>query len=216
MNESEDLHIPFTWAERRPILLKNFLYLPPCTQELHDPKLFSISGLMIVEYCSGNGQWIAEAAKREKGVIWIAVEKQFERARSIWKRIVRESLDHLFIVCGDAMTFSQYYLREKSIEEVFINFPDPWPKRKHAKHRVIQRHFVQELERTLKPGGRATLVTDDIGTSERIIREFSSWKNRFAPHQFITEWPDFGSSFFHTLWTKRGCTIRYHRFSYGD
>jgi tRNA (guanine-N7-)-methyltransferase len=209
-----ELRIPFTWAERRPIQLDRFLYLPPCAEQLHDPTLFVVRQPMVIEYCSGNGEWIAEAARRAPECFWIAVEKKFERARLIWRRMMRMALENLWVVCGDARIFSRFYMPSASAEKVFINFPDPWPKRKHAKHRVIQSCFVQDLERILKPGGSATLVTDDLATSERILLEFARWYS-FFPQGFVTEWPNFGTSFFHDLWTRKGCTIRYHRFIYG-
>lgn len=207
-----DLHIPFTWTERRPILLDRFLYLPPCKEEQHDVSLFSISQPLVIEYCSGNGQWILETAKQAPQIQWVAVEKQFKRARTIWRKLMRVSLQNLFIVCGEAYPFSRFYVQNSSVDAVFINFPDPWPKRRHAKHRLIQPAFVQELTRILKPGGAVTLTTDDPSTSERMIAAFSSWKSAFGSPHFVTDWPDYGISTFHALWTQLQRTIRYHRF----
>ena len=58
------------------------------------------------------------------------------------------------------------------------------------------------MGRIIRPNGEATLVTDDVAYSEQMIAHFSSWKSAFGPPHYITEWPEFGDSFFHSLWTK--------------
>ena len=217
MKQASDLRIPFSWAERRPIVLERFFYLPPCDESLHNSAIFTseVTQKLAVEYCSGNGQWITQAAIKQPEFLWVAVEKCFERARKIWLNIFRHQLSNLFVVCGDALTFSRFYLQPQSVEAAFINFPDPWPKRRHARHRIIQPEFVAELGRILVPAGAVTLVTDDAPTSERMITAFSSWKSLFDPPHFVTEWPDYGSSYFYSLWVGKMRTIRYHRFVHG-
>ncbi len=215
MKQASDLRIPFTWQERRPIVLERFFYLPPCEESMYDPSIFTERGPLAIEYCSGNGEWITRMALQQPQFQWIAVEKCFERARKIWLNIFRHSLPNLFVVCGDAHTFSRFYLPDQSVEAIYLNFPDPWPKRRHAKNRIIKPAFVQELARILVPEGNATLVTDDVATSERMIEAFSSWKSVFDFPYFITEWPEFGTSFFYSLWKRQERTIRYHRFQHG-
>lgn len=196
-------------------MLERFFYLPPCDESLYDSSLFTERGALAVEYCSGNGQWVTQAARRNPQYQWVAVEKCFERARKAWLNIFRYNLPNLLVVCGDALTFSRFYLQDRSVDEFFINFPDPWPKRRHAKKRIIQPEFIHELNRTLVPEGNVTLVTDDPATSDRMISAFSSWRSAYASPHFITQWPDFGDSFFSSLWVSQQRTIRYHRFSHG-
>lgn len=212
-----DFVIPFSWEKRAPALLERCLFVPSHFTEHHSfsidwDQIFEKKQPIVVEYCSGNGEWVGAMAKNNPHQNWIAVEKDFVRARKIWTRIFRMNLSNLFVVLGDALTFTQFYLPSHCISEVYINFPDPWPKRRHIKHRIIQPEFVEELSRVVQPGGFVTLVTDDISFSEWTVQKFVGWKNGFPPEGFTTEWPDFGSSFFYSLWKTLNRPIRFHRF----
>jgi len=201
------LEIPFTWAERHPILLDRFFYLPGHYD--HREKIFPFfadAKPIIIEYCSGNGQWIGEKAKQNQQVNWIAVEKKFERARQIWLKGEREQILNLSVACGEGFLFTRYYA--PLAVEIYINFPDPWPKRRHAKHRLIRASFLQELLRIVRPGGKATCVTDHPSYAQEIGAEFAKcpeWKFLFN----INEWPDYGRSFFNDLWIGKGKAIHY-------
>src|SRR4051812_938783 len=136
MKTASDLRIPFTWSERHTVFLDKCLYIPsfyeghsewrPLLWE--DPELFGNQQPVIVEYCSGNGQWIAERAKQNPHINWVAVEKRFDRASQIWAKMKRENISNIFVVCGDGAIFTRYYAPAKSVSEIYINFPDPWPK----------------------------------------------------------------------------------------
>jgi tRNA (guanine-N7-)-methyltransferase len=218
-----DLHYPFKWEERRPALHQRVLFVPDFYENhkawpfpsWEDPALFGKKGKIILEYCSGNGSWIIEKATASPHDHWIAVEKKFDRVRKIWSKLHKKALANLLIVCGEARAFTSHYLPDASIDEVYMNFPDPWPKAKHAKNRLVQAPFVQELARIVKAGGKAVFVTDHEGYSAQIIKEMllgPAWKSDFAPPHFVTEWEGYGASYFDDLWRKKGKTIHYHKF----
>lgn len=207
MKTAKDLKIPFTWEERYPILLDRFLYLPGHYDHVEKTfPFFEEAKPIIIEYCSGNGQWIGERARQNPQFNWIAVEKRFERARQIWLLMHREKLDNLCIICGEALTFTRYYAPIAA--EVYVNFPDPWPKLRHAKHRLIRKEFVQELIRIVQPGGQAICVTDDPTYAAQMVKEFSKspdWNFLFN----VNEWPAYGRSYFNDLWLQKGRIIHY-------
>lgn len=177
-----------------------------------DPSLFGNSNPVSIEYCSGNGLWAIEKAKQYPERNWVAVEIQFERVRKIWSKCQNEKLSNLLIVCGEALTFTRYYLPASCVQEMYVNFPDPWPKEKHAKNRLLQPAFVEEVARIIRPGGGATLVTDDPDYCEqmsRVMRENLNWKPSFPEPYYVTDWTDYGRSYFDTLWREKGRTIRY-------
>lgn len=160
----------------------------------------------MIEYCSGNGQWIGERAKQNRQYNWIAVEKKFERARQIWLKIHRENLSNLTVVCGEGMIFTRYYAPLAT--EIYVNFPDPWPKLRHSKHRLVRAKFLQELLRIIQPGGKTTCVTDDANYAKEMAKEFAKcpdWRFLFN----VNEWPDYGRSFFNDLWMNRGRKMHY-------
>jgi tRNA (guanine-N7-)-methyltransferase len=180
-----------------------------------DPLCVKGTPHVCVEYCAGNGTWAAERAARCAETRWLAVEWRFDRVRKIWSKMCNLRLNNLSPVCGEALTFTRYYLPDRSVNEVYVNFPDPWPKGKHAKHRLLQPAFVEEIGRVVKPGGTATLVTDDPPYAEQMeeaMRNCPLWRSLFPPPHFVTEWPGYGTSYFDQLWRGKGRAIRYLHF----
>lgn len=210
MKTAKDLIIPFDWENRRPICLDRFFYVPSSYE--YTPEnipFFDNSQEIMLEYCSGNGQWILEKAASFPHLNWIAVEKKFERARKIWRRMKALSLQNLFVVCSEALVFSRFYA--PLIKKAFINFPDPWPKRRHAKHRLVQRPFIEALLRILPEEGEVHTATDDQKYADQMIQEFEkskSWKLLF----FSKDLDHYGDSFFKHLWESMGREIYYTRF----
>lgn len=219
----KDLKPPFTWKERRVILNNGVLFVPehyPDYQEFQfpswsDPSLFGNSKPIKIEYCSGNGDWIAHRASLDCDSNWVAVEKLFDRTRKIWSKCRNFELSNLFIICGEALNATHHYLPTESVEEVYINFPDPWPKQRHAKNRLVRDEFIEQLHRILKPEGMVTLVTDDIDYREQMINYFLKnpvFRPVFPAPFFKTEFPNYGFSYFEELWRKQGKTIHYMQF----
>lgn len=220
----KDLKCPLKWDDRRPLLHEGVLFVPPYYDRhdewkklpWDDTALFGNTHPVSLEYCSGNGDWIIEKAKMDPTRNWIAVEKRFDRVRKIWSKRHNHGVTNLLIVCGEALTFTKHYVFSASIQEMFINFPDPWPKRGHAKHRLIQPTFVEEMARVAQKDGSVCLVTDDEEYSRQMIREMRNsphWQSHFPDPYYSSEWPAYGASFFDTLWREKGCTIRYHLFT---
>lgn len=105
------------------------------------------------------------------------------------------------------MTLTQFYLPRHSLSEIFVNFPDPWPKLRHAKHRLIQRPFLEEVAGVMLPEGKATFVTDDPPYALQMLHELAqspSWQPLLQSPHYILNPPDYGTSFFSDLWNKKG------------
>jgi len=206
----KNLKFPFTWEERTPAVHEGVLIVP---QYFEDHQNYDFSHLLpkdrpvSIEYCSGNGHWITEKAKTHSDRFWIAVEKQFERVRKIWSKMRNEGIENLLIVCGEALTFTQYYLSENLADEIFVNFPDPWPKNRHSKHRLIQFPFIEALSKVVKTGGHAVYATDDPEYADQMIEEMEKhplWESVFPKPHYISDWDKYGWSWFQDLWEKKG------------
>ncbi len=219
----EDLKSPFSWQDRHVVIRDHVWYVPEYYDQYEN---FTFSGWqhsntfaypqpIKVEYCSGNGAWIAAQAMRDSTTNWVAVEQQFVRARKIWSKLKNHQLNNLLVICGEGYTVTHHYFPTASVKDVFINFPDPWSKRRHAKHRIIQSAFIQEIERILQKEGILTFVTDDADYSSLMIEEMhqhTGFESCFAAPYFVCELPDYGTSYFEELWRGKGKQIRYHQF----
>lgn len=179
------------------------------------PDIFGNSNPVKIEFCSGNGQWIAQRAAADPSANWVAVEMKFGRTRKIWAKIKNLELENLFVVNGEAEQASQLYFPKNSVHEIFINFPDPWPKRRHERHRLVKPAFVIAMAELLTENGTVTIVTDDASYSEWTLNIFKNSPlfvcNLPSPY-YTTNWPDYGHSYFEALWREKGRTIRYHHF----
>ena len=175
-------------------------------------ELFGNDKPVVIEFCCGNGQWIGEMAKKHPEYNWLGVDKLFERARKVWAKIHREEIPNLFVVCAEALTFIRHYILSSSVHAVYINFPDPWPKLRHVKNRLVNQAFLEALSLILKPVARVFLTTDDFPYVEWTLKEFSHsclWTPVHPEPHYITNIEGFGRSFFNDLWIQQGRTI-YH------
>lgn len=168
-----------------------------------------------LEVCSGNGEWIVQQAIDHPDVNWIALEMRFDRVRKIWSKMKNHSLNNLFILCGEALDISTHYLKEESLDALFVNFPDPWPKARHAKHRLIQSPFVEEVSRLLKSEGSASLLTDDQVYSEQIRETFiqnPKFESQIPAPYYSEDIENYGSSYFMRLWMEKKRSFYFSKF----
>lgn len=177
--------------------------------------LFSKNQPVKVEYCSGNGSWIVDKAIANPNSNWLAVEMQFERARLIWARAKNAGLTNFAIGFAEGVELTQRFFPTASVSEIFVNFPDPWPKRRHAKHRLIRPEFVRELARIIPSKGMVTLVTDNEEYSAIMVKEMTAnphFAHPFGPPYYEEASSEYGTSYFDSLFRMQSKTIRLHRF----
>lgn len=222
MVTSKDFKIPYIWKERHVVIENRVWFVPvrPVKNEFvftdwQSSSLFATPQPVCIEYCSGNGSWIVEKAKQMPHKNWLAVEKRFDRARKIWVKATNAGLTNLAVALAEGVDLTKQFIPSKSVSEVFVNFPDPWPKRRHEKHRIICPEFVFQLSRISTDCGTITLVTDDEEYSKIMIEEMQQcglfYSDYPAPY-YITAPSDYGTSFFDTLFRDQQKTIRMHRF----
>lgn len=219
----EQLKSPFSWKDRKVHIYDRVWYVPEYCMHYdafsfpgwEHPDLFGNQNPVHIEYCSGNGSWIAERALADPNNNWVAIEKKFPRVQKVWSKIKNLNLNNLIVVCGEGYNITKRYFPSESISSVYINFPDPWPKKRHAKHRIIQPLFLQEAHRILKDNSLFTFVTDDASYSEWTIESMEKevgFKNCHTTPYYITEHHEYGTSYFEELWREKGKIIRYHQF----
>jgi tRNA (guanine-N7-)-methyltransferase len=108
----------------------------------------------------GKGTFITEQARARPDVNFFGIEW----ARWFWRyasdRLRRHHCANARTVRAEALYFLTEFVRDESLSVIHVYFPDPWPKKRHHKRRLIQEPFLRQAERVLVPGGRLQIVTD--------------------------------------------------------
>lgn len=108
----------------------------------------------------GAGGFLLEMAIREPEANFVGIDMYHKGIRKIISRVDKLSIKNIRIVYGDAREKIDAIFSEEEVREIYINFPDPWPKKRHAKRRLIKPSFVETLAAKLMPQGELHLATD--------------------------------------------------------
>ncbi len=111
-----------------------------------------------IEIGFGNGIFLIEAAKKEPETDFIGIEIYRTGIKKLQRKIETEDAKNIRIIYGDAKEIIPQL--PQKVSEFFINFPDPWPKKRHRKRRLIKPNMVDFLHNSLESGGKVTLATD--------------------------------------------------------
>lgn len=122
----------------------------------------------VVEIGFGRGEFITDLAVNSPDVSFLGVEVSFKRVLKLARRVAVKPIDNIRLVQGRAEDLICDTLEDASVDGFWINFPDPWPKKRHAKHRLVQPTFVSLLARRLREGGVLRLATDHRAYAEQM------------------------------------------------
>ena len=139
-----------------PIILQPASYV----ERLPVERLFDAPQPLEIELGAGDGSFLAAWAAQHPGRNFLAVERLLGRLRKIERKIRRAGLLHVRLMRIEAGYFLEYMLPPGSVSAIHIYFPDPWPKRKHWRNRLINDAFAEVVARAVVPGGVIYLRTD--------------------------------------------------------
>ena len=122
--------------------------------------LFGNDNPVEIEIGCGKGRFVITSAMRYPDVNYVGIERALEYFRIINNRIMNRGLSNIRILRDDAADLVRAFVADKSIAAYHIYFPDPWPKRRHNKRRLIKPPFISHVERSLFTGGTLDLATD--------------------------------------------------------
>jgi tRNA (guanine-N7-)-methyltransferase len=126
-----------------------------------------------VELGSGDGSFLVEYARHHPERNFIGVERLLGRLRKMERKCRRANLENLGAVRIESAYFLRYLLPRGLSSALHIYFPDPWPKRKHRRHRLVNESFPQLAHQVLGPEGAVFLRTDDLDYFEQMQAVFS-------------------------------------------
>lgn len=127
-----------------------------------------------VEIGAGDGSFLIAYAKAHPDLNLIGLERLLGRLRKIDRKARRASLENIRLLRLEAAYFVQYMLPREAVRAFHIYFPDPWPKRRHWKNRLINDAFTRTLHNALAAGGIVYLRTDDQPYFTQMLEVFGN------------------------------------------
>ncbi len=183
--------------------------LPPQTHLLDTAATFGRVAPLVLEIGFGMGDATAQIAFAEPERDFLGIEVHEPGVGALLKRIGELGLTNLRIVRHDAMEVLQHMIAPASLRAVHVFFPDPWPKKRHHKRRLIQGAAVALISSRLAPGGRLHCATDWQEYAEQMLQVLQiepSLRNTAAgfaprpPSRPMTKFEQRGLKLGHGVW----------------
>ncbi|RMG72218.1 MAG: tRNA (guanosine(46)-N7)-methyltransferase TrmB [Nitrospirae bacterium] len=135
---------------------------------------------VVLEIGFGRGDFLYSRAKQDSDTLYIGVEVFLSGVAKLLRRMVnydnqnRPEPENILISTEDIRKVLAELLPEDSLDRVYVLFPDPWPKKRHHKRRLLKRDFIGLLESRLKKGADIVVATDSEDYAEEIYQNFKS------------------------------------------
>ncbi len=139
---------------------RDFIFSGDITKRLDLDAMFGAGRRIEVDIGSGMGRFLLARAAAHPDVQFIGIERLKARVEKIAKRAWRAGLTNVFMVRLEATYVLKYLLPANRVSRFYLFFPDPWPKRRHAGHRVFNDSFRSLVWARLAPGGDIQVATD--------------------------------------------------------
>lgn len=174
-------------------------------------QIFDNDNPLVLEIGCGMGETTAKIAAQNPQTNYIGVEVFTAGVGALLKRIEEYGLNNLRVIQHDAVEVVRDMLPEQILSGIHVFFPDPWPKARHHKRRLIQPPFVHELTRRLHTGGYFHCATDWENYAEQMLAVLraeplltnSAAEGRFIPrpaHRPLTKYEQRGNRLGHGVW----------------
>lgn len=124
------------------------------------PAIFGRSGPLLIEIGFGSGLFIAALARARPEANILGIEISIPSLRNAGRKIQRGGLDNVLLIQADARSALTALCSPGSVDGVFINYPDPWPKKDQVNRRLINDDFLDLVASRLKEGGFLDIATD--------------------------------------------------------
>lgn len=123
-----------------------------------------------MEIGSGNGKFLKDHAIERSDVYFFGLEYSFKAIKKSVDKASKRDIKNLCVLYGNANVVIEKYLKDNFFfNKIYLNFPDPWPKKRHHNRRILNDRFIEDVYSILKPNGLFYLVTDDKEYAENIM-----------------------------------------------
>ncbi|HIG83693.1 MAG TPA: tRNA (guanosine(46)-N7)-methyltransferase TrmB [Verrucomicrobia bacterium] len=158
----------------------------------------------------GDGSFLINLAVNFPSKDFLGVERLLGRVRKVCRRSLKEDLQNLKVLRLESSYTLEWLLPDHCASRIHLLFPDPWPKKKHHKRRLVNEQFCASLVRVLEPNGEFLFKTDYLEYFEEsmsVLKSFISLKEiQWDPDSYYPK------TDFEKVWTDQGKIIYYARF----
>lgn len=174
-------------------------------------KLFEREACTILEIGFGMGDSLLQQALQYPENNYLGIEVHRPGIAVLLTQIEKFKLNNIKVIYADASEILTHSIPKHSLDAVQIFFPDPWPKTRHHKRRLVQAKFIDLLHEKLKVNGKLHLATDWQDYAQHMLKMLENapqWKNNAAKNQFtprpptrpLTKFEKRGQQLGHTIW----------------
>ncbi|ELP92761.1 methyltransferase, putative [Entamoeba invadens IP1] len=183
-----------------------FQLYPKATEIISFEKVFGNTNPVNIEMCSGYGEWLIDKAISQPKQNWVGLEIYKDRVFNNWATKVFAEVKNVSCIWGDAAEVITMAILPNSIDNIYLNFPEP-PKFENAPTNLFKSQFFFQVAKALKTGGTFNLLTDSIIVVKIIKKVFENTpflgvRFRYeGKEMFVNKMPaDYGTSYFDQLW----------------
>lgn len=176
-----------------PITSPNFIADRTPDAPLDWSAIFGNDHPLALEIGCGTGHFAVEQAGRQPGINFIAIDIYNKGCLKTCAKIDAAGLSNVRVMRVEARWLLDNGLQHESLAAVYINCPDPWPKKRHRSRRLVNREFLLALAHYLQPGGHFFFSTDFDNYAEDVaehIRDLSGYRNAL-PKDWVHALPDY-------------------------
>ncbi|EOM27397.1 tRNA (guanosine(46)-N7)-methyltransferase TrmB [Enterococcus faecium] len=152
----------------------NFVISDPTLWKGKWNELFENDHPIHIEIGMGKGEFITGMAKAHPEINYIGVEMQVSVVSIALDKLIEQPLPNLKLLHVDGSALTEYFA-DSEVDQIYLNFSDPWPKKRHEKRRLTYKTFLAVDEQILRPNGEIHFKTDNQGLFEYSLASFSQY-----------------------------------------
>ncbi|MBD7935494.1 tRNA (guanosine(46)-N7)-methyltransferase TrmB [Cytobacillus sp. Sa5YUA1] len=162
------------WAREKLASYPQYIIQEPKEQKGQWQACFGNNRPLHIEIGTGKGRFITGMAKQNPEINYIGIELAESVIVSALDHIIEEELPNVKLMNIDAAELREVF-EKGEVDRIYLNFSDPWPKKRHAKRRLTYQTFLSLYEDILPPHGEIHFKTDNQGLFEYSLMSFSQY-----------------------------------------